>query len=466
MAQTRGLYGQLHELGASTPSVNIAGADGRLRVLADQTDDLVQAGLCKWTDGAPSAGTTPSAKEAEPPPPDGSAGGTTRGGRRMLKAAREARQSRSMAATRWSYGLTAFLSFLAPLALALVLGAATTSPAEVGQVNWLHAVEAPKRLETVTNGVPLQVHERRQAATEAPGATEAPASKTPGPAYHLKHVGVWAEWERNDYYGFHQAARPLDLTEIEEVVQRALGPFMARGGFASEDPADPNGFAPLTAQADGFSGTPGVQSTSKSAKASDRRGPTSTTGPSSAYAVMGQCGGSNRANAAEGQESATEKPSVAERVWKELKMDVNPLLAADAGLRREAEKMIGDVLDAFPEPDPILRPVLNRDGTELKVRVHTKDEVPITSRTYRVAPDRLPAMRDKLNEMMKQGVIRRSNSSWSSPLVFVPKPPAADGTPKWRCTVDMRRLNAKTVPYKYPTPHIDDLMQAVGTAAA
>ena len=78
--------------------------------------------------------------------------------------------------------------------------------------------------------------------------------------------------------------------------------------------------------------------------------------------------------------------------------------------------------------------------------------MPITSRTYRVAPDRLPAMRDKLNEMMEQGVIRRSNSSWSSPLVFVSKPPAADGTPTWQCTVDMRRLNAKTVP-KYPTPH-------------
>ena len=200
----------------------------------------------------------------------------------MLKAAREARQSRSMAATRWSYGLTAFLSFLAPLALALALGAATTSPAEVGQVNWLHAAEAPKRLETVTNGVPLQVHERRQAATEAP------ASKTPGPGYHAKHVGVWAEWERNDYYGFHRAARPLDLTEVEEVVQRALGPCMAKGGFASKDPTDLNGTTPGTAQA--VSSIPGVRGTSKLAKASDRHGPNSTTSPSSAYAEMGQNG--------------------------------------------------------------------------------------------------------------------------------------------------------------------------------
>jgi hypothetical protein len=71
-------------------------------------------------------------------------------------------------------------------------------------------------------------------------------------------------------------------------------------------------------------------------------------------------------------------------------------------------------------------------------------------------------MREKLNEMLEQGVIRRSHSSWSSPLVFVPKPPGADGKPKWRCTVDMRQLNKKTVPYKYPTPHIDDLIQAIG----
>ena len=74
----------------------------------------------------------------------------------------------------------------------------------------------------VTNGVPVHMRERRQAATEAPGAKEAPASTTAGPGYHAKHVGAWAEWERNDYYGFHRAARPLDLTEVEEVVQRAL----------------------------------------------------------------------------------------------------------------------------------------------------------------------------------------------------------------------------------------------------
>ena len=161
-------------------------------------------------------------------------------------------------------------------------------------------------------------------------------------------------------------------------------------------------------------------------------------------------------------DSAQAPADVAALVWKELKLDNNPQLAEDPALREQALGMVGEIAAAFHKPDPLLRPILNRDGSELQVHVHTHDEVPLTSRMYRVSPDRLPAMRDKLNEMMEQGVIRRSHSSWSSPLVFVPKPPGADGTLKWRCTVDMRQLNKKTVPYKYPTPHIDDLILACG----
>ena len=152
-------------------------------------------------------------------------------------------------------------------------------------------------------------------------------------------------------------------------------------------------------------------------------------------------------------------PDVAAVVWEELKLDNNPKLCNDTKLRESALAMVEEVVDAFHKPAPLLRPILNKDGTPVQVHVHTTDEIPLSSRMYRVSPDRLPAMRDKLNEMLEQGVIRRSHSSWSSPLVFVPKPPGADGKPKWRCTVDMRQLNKKTVPYKYPTPHIDDLLQ-------
>jgi hypothetical protein len=116
---------------------------------------------------------------------------------------------------------------------------------------------------------------------------------------------------------------------------------------------------------------------------------------------------------------AAPPPDVAAVVWQELKLDNNPKLCTDTKLRESALAMIAEVEEAFHKPDPLLRPILNKDGTPVQVHVHTTDEIPLSSRMYRVSPDRLPAMRDKLNEMLEQGVILRSHSSWSSPASSV-----------------------------------------------
>jgi len=88
--------------------------------------------------------------------------------------------------------------------------------------------------------------------------------------------------------------------------------------------------------------------------------------------------------------------------------------------------------------------------------IDTAEHRPIKQSPRRVPIHREHLVEDALQEMQDSGVIRPSESPWSSPIVLVRK---KDGN--YRFCVDYRKLNECTVKDAYPLPRIEDNLDAM-----
>ena len=105
----------------------------------------------------------------------------------------------------------------------------------------------------------------------------------------------------------------------------------------------------------------------------------------------------------------------------------------------------------------------------LEVEIDTGDSLPITQKPYTLPLKHTAWVQRELEILEKAGVIVRSVSPWTSPIVVVPKRTAPREPPKQRLCVDYRALNSLLPPVKkafskakrilslVPLPKIDEI---------
>lgn len=130
-------------------------------------------------------------------------------------------------------------------------------------------------------------------------------------------------------------------------------------------------------------------------------------------------------------------------------VDVNHLSLSE---REVVKQMLREESDSFSKSDDDIGCIEN-----LRLSISLKDTEPV-AKTYISVPKPLyQEMKSYLHDLIAQGWVRKSNSSYASPVVCVRK---KDGT--LRLCIDYRQLNHKTVPDRQPIPRVQDIKDGLG----
>lgn len=92
-----------------------------------------------------------------------------------------------------------------------------------------------------------------------------------------------------------------------------------------------------------------------------------------------------------------------------------------------------------------------------KMHINLTDETPVAYRPYKLSHQEKLKVREIIKDLLDKGVIRESQSQYSSPIILVKKKDGSD-----RMCVDYRALNRLTIKDRYPMPLIDDHIDRLG----
>ena len=94
---------------------------------------------------------------------------------------------------------------------------------------------------------------------------------------------------------------------------------------------------------------------------------------------------------------------------------------------------------------------------DLELNIRLTDDVPVKQSYMSIPRPLFDEVKDYLKGLLAKGWIKKSRSSYSSPIVCVRK---KDGSLRLCC--DFRKLNGKTIPEQLPIPRIQDALDSLG----
>lgn len=118
----------------------------------------------------------------------------------------------------------------------------------------------------------------------------------------------------------------------------------------------------------------------------------------------------------------------------------------DGDVTNSLLNLLGTYYDNFVEGVPTKRVTTG----EMKIDLIDPSKT-VQRRPYRLSASERQVVKEKVYELLEAGIIRESNSPFSSPILFVKKKNGTD-----RMVVDYRELNSNTRINNYPLPRISD----------
>ena len=120
--------------------------------------------------------------------------------------------------------------------------------------------------------------------------------------------------------------------------------------------------------------------------------------------------------------------------------------------QRMMKDMLMEVKEVFSRSDSDIG-----DVKDCNMEIHLTDNVPVKEAYRKIPRHMYSEVKNYIDDLISNGWVRESHSSYSSPIVCVRK---KDGG--MRLCIDYRRLNAKTIPDAQPIPRIQDILDNLG----